>query len=155
MVAIEDEQQTFAPNAVELDWYDEGETVRVFPRDQQRFEIQKDKAIGALQLASNAELQLDYLLDRLAIWIRAHESHLRDAWLTLRNDRFVFLAISKAPEYNEDLEDAVSDLDLAIANDPDLNLLRMNAMVLPPASTDALSSFFDDRFALVYRGRRS
>jgi hypothetical protein len=141
-----------ADSAVLIDWYAEDDVVRVTPRNQQRFEVQKDHAIHVLQLASHAESQIKFLMSVLAEWVEQHLGNVEKACLTIRDDRFAFLVISHQVECDDDLEDAVSDLDFDIANDPNLDLIRLNAMVLPPASDDARNSFLDNRFMLVYRG---
>ena len=143
-------------SAVEIDWYDRAETIKVCPRSQKRFEVHKDRAIKILQLATNADSQIQLLIDKLGEWVRDNfDEYLSQAYLTLRDSRFAFLAISRLPECNDDLEDSLSDLDLSIANDPDLDLIRMNTLVLPPASDESLNSFFDQRFLLVFGGRRT
>lgn len=56
-------------NYVELDWYDASEVVQVRPRDRQRFELQKDRAIEVLQAAKEADRfqkQFELLLNKLA-----------------------------------------------------------------------------------------
>ena len=141
-------------NAVEIDWYADNETIRVTPRNQKRFEIHKDRAISILKLASEGDKQLALLIDQVSEWTREHSTAVLMSFLTLRDDRFAFLVISRTAKCNDDLEDAASDLDLEIANDPDLTTIRMNVLVLPPASPEALSSFFDERFLLVFRGVR-
>lgn len=146
--------QQLNPVEVEVDWFDDSEIVRVTPRDQRRFDVQKDRAIKLLQLANYADTQLSLLLEKLGHWIRANADKVDIAYLTLRDDRFAFLAVSQKAECDEQLEDAISDLDFEVANDNDLNVIRMNAIVLPPASADGLRSFFDPRFLLVYRPQR-
>ena len=142
---------------VELDWFAPGETVEVAPRDQKRFAIQKDRAIRILQLERSQEtqltLQLSLLQDQLGAWLREHESEVEMAYLTLRDSQFLFLAISRTPSCSDELEDSVSELDFGIANDPDLNLVRLNALVLPPVSMDSLGSFLNKQFIMVFRGR--
>ena len=146
------EPETPAQEAiVELDWFDEGEVVRVCPRDQRRFQIHKDRAIRILQLANDGESQLKLLMDQVGEWVHENAAKLQGAFLTLRDERFYFVAVSQAAECDDDLEDSISDLDFKIAIDPDLEHVRMNAVILPPASKNALSSFFDKRFLMVYR----
>ena len=142
-----------ASNAIEVDWFGEAEIIEVNPRDQQRFQIQKDRAISLLQLATNADAQLALLRRKLGEWMRTHSSSIKTAFLTLRDHRFSFVVISRTPLCNDELEDAVSDVDLQIANDPDLDAVKMNAIVLPPASIEAIGSFLDNRFLLEYRVR--
>ncbi len=144
---------TAVENAVELDWFAASEFVEVNPRDQQRFQIQKDRAIKILQLANDSEAQLALLFNKLGAWFREHSASVKEAYLTLRDARFAFVVISVTPECNDELEDAVSNLDIQIANDADLDVVRMNAIVLPPVSPEAISSFLDKRFILTFRGR--
>lgn len=140
---------------VELDWFDRPEELRVNPRDHNRFSIQIDRAIKILQLANDSEKQMNLLLSRLGVWIRKNETSIEAAFVTLRDGAIAFIAVSRQPRYDDALEDAISDLDLDIANDPELTSLRVNMMVLPPASLEALSSFLDTRFRLRYRGKGS
>ena len=141
--------------AVEIDWYAEEDRVEVTPRDQQRFELQKDRVIDLLQLANHGEKQLLLLLQLLGRWIDRNSAKIANAYLTLRDNTLLFLIISNAPACDDEFEDELSDLDLALANDPDLRLIRLNTLVLPPASPEALDSFFHDEFTLVFRGKRT
>lgn len=140
---------------IELDWSGEENIVRVCPKDQARFNVHKGRAIQILQLANAAELQLDLLITRIGDWVRKNSDKLSSAFLTLRDERFYFVAVSATSECDDDLEDSASDLDLALANDSDLDQVRTNVIVLPPASQDALNSFLDKRFLTVYRVTRS
>ncbi|QDU36167.1 hypothetical protein Mal4_04500 [Maioricimonas rarisocia] len=141
--------------AVEIDWYAEEDRVEVIPRDQQRFDLQKDRVINLLQLADHGEKQLLLLLRQLGEWFDRNSGRIPAAYLTLRDNTLLFLVISETPACDDELEDELSDLDLAIANDPDLKLIRLNTLVLPPASPEALGSFFHDEFTLVFRGKRT
>jgi len=153
--AMQNATEEICDHAIELDWFDAPDTVNITPRDLQRFKIQKDRAIRLLQLANDADEQLTLLLGRLGEWLRDHAESVEMAYLTLRDARFAFVIISSTPECNDDLEDAVSEFDIRVANDPDLNVVRMNAFVLPPASQEVLSSFLDPSFLIAYRGRRT
>ena len=141
-------------SAIELDWFAEGEVIRVIPRNQARFEAQKDRVIAMLQLEEYAKSQLNLLLERLGEWVNANSAKVEAAYLTVRDARFAFIAVSRATACDDDLEDSVSDLDLKIAIDPDLDVIHLNALILPPASEEAMQSFFDRRFLLVYSGNR-
>jgi len=141
--------------AVEINWYAEEDRVEVTPRDQQRFELQKDRVIDLLQLANHGEKQLLLLLQLFGRWIDRNSAKIANAYLTLRDNTLLFLVISNTPTCDDEFEDELSDLDLALANDPDLRLIRLNTLVLPPASPEALDSFFHDEFTLVFRGKRT
>jgi hypothetical protein len=141
------------PSAVEVDWHSE-QSVRAKPRSRARFRAQRENAARILQLArQQVESQLHLLMDLLGSWMRNHESRVQTAFLTMRDSQFLFLAVPRTAEYDPVLEDAVSDLDFMIANDQTLHLIRMNALVLPPASEDSWRSFFDERFLLIYNGK--
>lgn len=140
-------------SVVELDWFDENETVSVIPRDRERFEVQKDVAIAALRAAKDSAqfpAQLTLLLRRLATWIRDNRNAITRAFLTLQDGAFAFVVVKSSPRYNAKFEDSLSDLDFEIANDPSLNLVKMNAIALPPVSEQSLLSFVDKRFVLSY-----
>lgn len=144
-----------AIKSVELDWYAEDNVVHVVPRNQKRFEIQKDRAIEILQRAKDAEIfqqQFALLLDRLAEWINQHQGKIANSILTLQDDRLAFVIVRTAARYDEDLQDQLADLDFDVANDPDLNLIKLKTLALPNVSGAPLSSFLDERLVLVYHG---
>lgn len=140
--------------AVRLDWYDEGDVVEVFPRDKQRFEVQKDRAIEVLRMAKQAEqfgLQFQLLLNRLALWIRERQAKIGHAIVTFQDDALAFVIVRNAVQYDEDFEDALADLDFSIANDVDLELVNLKTLSLPQASGEAVRSFLDERLILSYQ----
>ena len=142
---------------VELDWYADGEVVSVTPRDQQRFEIQKDRAIEILQRAKDGDAfqqQFLLLLQRLAAWMKVHSSKVARSILTLQDDRLAFMVVRNAVRYDELFEDELADLDYDIANDPDLDLMRLKTLALPKVDGEALRAFLDERLVLVYHGQR-
>ncbi|MCY2964245.1 MAG: hypothetical protein NT069_11535 [Planctomycetota bacterium] len=141
-------------NVVELDWFSDTESVRVIQRDQTRFEIQKDRVIKILQLANDSDKQLELLLSKLGEWVRHYQRSIKNAYLTLRDGGFAFVVISRSTACDDDLEDAVSELDVRVANDADLKSMSVNALILPPTSKESLSSFLDSRFLLHYRDNR-
>jgi len=129
----------------------EAEVVTVIPKDEARFELHKRRAIEGLQLAKQADvfgLQLNLLMSRLANWSKAREAKVARAYLTLRDARLVFVVIPRQVECDEELEDDVSRFDLKIASNADFDLVRMNALVLPPTSDESLQSFVDRRFLI-------
>ncbi len=144
-----------AIKSVELDWYAEGDTVHVTPRNQKRFEIQKDRAIEILQREKDAELfqqQFALLLERLAEWIQGRETKIANAIVTLQDDRLTFVVVRSEAPYDEQFQDDLADLDVDIANDPDLDLIKLKTLALPIVGGEALRSFLDERLVLVYHG---
>lgn len=156
MPRIEDSSQ--ATNYVELDWYDESEIVQVNPRDQQRFEIQKDRAIEILRAEKNAERfqkQLMLLVNTILHWAIPLQDKLSKAILTFQDGALALVVVQKVGKYDESLQDNLLDLDLNIANDVDFDLVKVKTILLPKVSDEALSSFLDKRLLfLIYDGKR-
>ena len=138
--------------AIQLDWTVEDGVVTVTPRDEDRFTIRLRTAIEILHRADK-ELQFQgqftLLLKQLAGWLR-DRADLRDAYVTVRDGSLAFVVVRKSCEYEAKFEDELSELDVQIANDPDLSLINLHAMALPDVSESALSSFLDTRFTLCY-----
>ena len=145
---------TTSPSIVRLHWAMEGGEVLVTPEDEDRFCIKVQRAIDILQMAHQAEAftrQFNLLLRMLALWLQ-DRSAVRQAFLTQRDGALAFVVIREAVEYDDEFEDELSDLDYEIANDADLNLIKMDAMALPSVSDAAATSFLDPAFALQYVG---
>lgn len=139
---------------VQLDWYDADEVVEVIPRDQQRFEVQKDRAIVILRVAQQAEqfgLQFQLLLRRLAEWLRTRQSKIDRAFVTYQDDALAFVVVRNTVPYDEDFEDSLAELDFDIANDTDLELVKLKTLALPQVSEEAVRSFLDERLMLSYQ----
>lgn len=146
-----------AATAVELNWYTEDDTVKVTPRDFRRFEIQKHRAIEILQLASQEEAfnkQFPLLLDTLARWIEQYQAKIQQAVLTLQDGALTFVVVRLESRFDEPFEEALAQLELDIARDSDLALVRVSTTCLPSVSDEALRSFVDERLLLTYHGNR-
>jgi hypothetical protein len=142
---------------VQLNYHSEENSVVVTSSDEDRFQIQKDRAIEVLQQAKNADdfsLQLRLLLNILGALVRDHRNGLSAAYLTLHDGALSFVAVMHGVKYDAELEDRLSDLDLEIANDPQLDLIRLNTSLMPRTSEEALASFLDEDFVLTYNGFR-
>jgi hypothetical protein len=144
---------------VELDWFADNDSVRVTPRNQQRFDIQKDKAIEILQRDKERDLfvqQFQLLLHRLGEWIRARKDKIAKAILTLQDNALAFVVVRNDAKYDEQFQDDLADVDIEIANDSELDLIELKTLALPNVSADALRSFLDERLTLSYNdGERS
>jgi hypothetical protein len=139
-------------NCITLDWFDETEVVEVNPRDKQRFDIQKDRAIQILQAAKEADRfqgQFGLLLNQLALWAHHNRSKVARAILTLQDGALAFVVVQQSGRYDEALQDALLELDFAAANDADLDLVKLKTVLLPSVSGDALWSFLDKRLLIM------
>lgn len=142
---------TTATSVVHLRW-DEGGLVTVHPEDESRFVVKIHRAIEILQQAGREEEfrdQFELLLQILAGWLK-QRSDIARAFLTHRDGVLAFVVVRTSREYDDAFEDELSDLDFKIANDPDLKLIKMDAIALPPASEAAIGSFLDPEFSMEY-----
>jgi len=141
-------------NVVEIDWYDENDEIVVTPRNQLRFTIQKDRAIEALRIVKDSErftLQFELLLGKLGRWIKERAGDIQTAIVTLQDNSLMFVVVQSENDYDEQLQDDLAGLDFDIAQDTDLDLMRLRTAMLPPVDSDALGSFVDSRMVLRYQ----
>jgi hypothetical protein len=141
-------------NVVEIDWYDDNDHIVVTPRSQLRFSIQKDRAIEALRIAKDSErfkLQFDLLLEKLGLWVKERTSRVSTGIVTLQDNSLVLIVVQANDRYDEQLQDDLAELDYTIAQDMDLDLIRLRTVMLPPVDNDSLGSFVDPRMVLQYQ----
>ena len=142
---------------IEIDWYEEQEVVGVTPRDQQRFEVQKDNAINALRLARQADQaakQLQLLLNTIAEWAQGFQGRWNSLILTVQDGSLLLLVVQHKKVCDWQMGESLAKLDMDIANSHDFHLLTFNAMVLPNVSTESLRAFVDERFLLEYANKK-
>jgi hypothetical protein len=138
---------------LQLSWVDTDGVVTLTPEDEDRFSMKVKRVIAACQSAAREDAfraQFDFLLNRLGRWLK-DRPQVADAYLTLRDGQLFFLIVRDRVEYDADFEDALSELDVEIARDVDLDLIRMNAMALPRVSPEALKTFLDPRFSVRWQ----
>ncbi len=141
-------------SVVRLDWAMKDGNVVVTPSDESRFLIKVRRAIDILQQAEKADRfgdQFKLLLRTLAEWINGR-SGISKTLLTDRDGALAFIVVRDSCQYDDDFEDAISDLDYRIANDPDLDLIKMDVIALPLSSDAAVSSFVNPAFSFQYVG---
>lgn len=132
-----------------------GGKVDVDAEDSVRFDIQRRKVIQLMRLmecADQFEAQFSLLLAVFAEWIGEHEEKIKEAYVTMQGEILAFVVVQNSTECDEQFEDELTDLEFSIANDPDLNLISLNTMPLPPVTEDALRSFIDESLLLSYVG---
>jgi hypothetical protein len=137
---------------VMLDWEDDEGNVVVTPRDRDRFVVKIRRAVEMLQAVDRAEQfqnQFKLLMSVLAKWLQS-QGDVKHAHLTLRDGGLAFVLVKRSAAYNSSFEDELSELDFQIANDPDLDLIKLDVIALPPTSDEALSSFLDPEFMVSY-----
>jgi hypothetical protein len=97
------------------------------------------KPFGALRAYLD---QLGMVLGRLRRWTEDYRDKLARAYLVPGESGLLFLVVRKATLYDEALESLLSDLDIAIAQDPDLGMIELNVRTTAPVSEDDLRSYY-------------
>ena len=133
---------------------EEDGSVVVCPQDGDRFVIQKRKAVEALKAVdrqASFEAQLQVLLNALGAWAKQRTTDVGDIssmYLTLGDIGFLAIVVKRDADYSRDLEDSLSELDLEIANNADLDTLRVEFLAVPNVGPVALDSFLHNGFQL-------
>jgi len=140
--------------AIRLNWANQNGDILVTPSDENRFCVKVGKAIEILRQhdrESQFGKQFSVLVKRLAEWINDNGRGSR-AFLTAGEGVLRFVVMRNEVRYDEEITDALSDLELEIANDQDLALIKVNTTALPLVSEEALQSFLDCDFCMEYNG---
>jgi ribosome recycling factor len=70
------------------------------------------------------------------------------AYLTLRDSGLLFLVVIRGKEFNSDVEQAITDLDLEIAQDNDYSLIRLGVHVLPECDRENILAFLSRQMVI-------
>lgn len=114
------------------------------PRDRQKYIDAVTEAARACHASDDAlhfADQFSAMLEALSDWIHQHEDRIGSAYLTIRDNDILFLVMQQAVQYDRELADAVTDLDIELANSADFNLLRLNTLAIPAVSADSATAF--------------
>lgn len=138
---------------VQLNWEENDERVTVLPEDEDQFYITVQHAIQACQAfnySAKFSKQFDLLLERLARWIRDHNEEICNAFLTIRDAGLLFLINRNSIPYNRDFEDALTDLDIEIAQDSNFDTIKLSILALPKSDEDTIISFLNPEVSICY-----
>jgi hypothetical protein len=122
--------------------------VTVHPENGDVYALSKQMIARSGQLMFRIEAfeqQLAALKRDLESWSSAHSESVSEVFLVLKGDHFVFLAVLKGKAYDSALEDALTELDLKVAQNPDYNLINLSVLALPAFAEDAIRSFLPHR----------
>ena len=135
---------------------DDDVKVTVEPNDGDRFVVQSSKAVAALKAADREEAfmaQLNIVMNYLGKWAlerNSQEGAIEAVYLTLGDGGLLAIALMRGTEYSAGLEDSLSEFDLRIANDPDLDEIRLEVMALPSVGASALEAFLHRDFRISF-----
>ena len=141
------------PAVIELHFENKDGQVRVVPSDSDIMVVPVEMAVEACR-AFNKQIvfknQFDLLNHRLAEWLDLRTDSISAAYLTPRDAGLLFLVVLTGTKRDNELECALTELDLEIANDKDFNLISLTVHAIPLASEDTVQSFLSRKFALRY-----
>ena len=105
---------------------------------------QRHKEITAFQQ------QFCELLNRLGTWLKANAGKVHKSFVTVRDGGLLFLLVRNSVAFDAELEDALTDLDLATAQDSAFDLIELNVLALPMASEESYRTFLAPSFTWAY-----
>ena len=122
--------------------------VTVHPEDGDLFSLTKQMIERSGRIAARIETfdnQLSALKRDLEAWSSEHSDSVKEVFLVLKGDHFLFLVVLKGKAHDGALEDALTDLDMKIAQNPDYDLINLSVLALPAFAEDAIRSFLPHR----------
>lgn len=135
---------TNAPPIIRLHHSDGDEQIEVVTNKNDVIYMTVEAAIKACKDQVEREdftRQFDDLLDKLREWIESQKQDVAEAYVTLRDTGLLFLVVRKTRRFNQALEDALTELDVFIAQSDMFNLIQLSVLALPAADRDAIDSF--------------
>ena len=138
---------------ITLHWERGNEIVTVTPENKEQFYLTVENAVNACKAyKTNAKFyyQFNKLLQRLAIWIREHDSNVGMAFLTIRDAGLLFLINRTSIKYDREFEDSLTDLDIEVAHDKNFNTIKMSVLALPKSNKEAILSFLNPKASICY-----
>lgn len=76
----------------------------------------------------------------LAKWVFEHQVKIEKAFLTLQDNRLLFLVITKSNNFDDAFEDELSDLDIELAR---ISMFPLSVQALPNCSKEQYDSFLN------------
>ena len=93
------------------------------------------RALRIFDKVGEVQQQFHDLIDMLTDWLNSQD--VQSASLAIRSKGLLFVVVQNGVAHDEQLSDALTELDSAIASDERFNLLRMNTLALPACSTES------------------
>ncbi len=140
---------------IRVKWSEKDRTVLFDTQDEDRFTMKVKEVIQACnihQQGNEFESQFNDLKNILGNWIHERKNKIAKAFVTIRDTRILFLAVTKDVEYDSELEDEITALDLAIAQTPLLSAIPLSVQSLPQCSGDIYRAFLSPPIIFEYVG---
>jgi len=157
--AVDKPQLTRAPGRrwLHLKFDDSTPGLVITPSDGDRFALVKEMVIRGCKISAELDRldqQIQTLMCELADWIDEHGENIERAYLTFRGEGFQFLVIQWDKPSDSALEDALTDLDIKVAQSVNYDLIRLSVLAMPQATEATIESFLPPTGSLVYRNAR-
>lgn len=145
---------------VQLDYAGSAPGVVVTPEDQDRFMLPMQAAIDGCRLMveqDKVQRQFKVLLERLQEWARRHSADVLQVHLGFRDSRLLFLVERRSARFNRELEDELTELDIEIAREKQLDSISLQVLAIPGPSPESVASILAPGLVMTYRNaeRRS
>ena len=140
---------------IRLKWSEKDRTVLFEPADEDRFTMKVEAVIQACnihQQKDEFESQFDDLKNILGNWVHKRKDKIAKAFVTIRDTRILFLAITENVEYDGELEDDLTSLDWDIANTQLFSAIPLSVQSLPQCDSDIYDAFLSPPVILEYVG---
>ena len=145
---------TLTIEPIRLRYSQKDELVLIETATTDRFSLTVEEAIEACRIYEERKTlfheQFNNLLSLLGKWTYSHKSKIKDAFLTIRNTRLLFLIVTKRKTYDEELEKELTDLDMSIACEPDFSEIPLSVQALPYCDEAGHDSFCKPEWTLEY-----
>jgi hypothetical protein len=131
---------------IRLSPVNQSDKVQIETEDEDRFLVTVGEAIRACKAFdkfADFHRQIRRVVAILSVWIENHKSQIAEAYLAVRDVGLLFLIVQNAKAFDQELEDSLTDLDVAIAQDAELNLIKLSVLALPRASEESIHSFLN------------
>jgi hypothetical protein len=132
---------------------DRYENVYVIPKDRDKFILTVEEAVRACRAQANQaafQCQFRDLLDELTDWVKARRARMQAAHLMIRDSGMLLVVMQKGKEFDRELADELTELDLHVANAESYKLIDLDVMAVPYVSHDSLTAFLSSGQVFSY-----
>ena len=136
---------------------EDGGPVMIHTKDGDRFTLPIDDVVNACRSTEKLNQfcqQVSRLLERLAEWLEERKSEIEGAYFGFEPAGAIFVVVRKAKVFDPGFEDALSMLDVEVAQSEDFSLIRLRVLALPRSSKETVASFLELEKALCYAADR-
>ena len=99
-------------------------------------------ACGAWLKVGAFEAQMKALMARLGAWVADRRGAVRGGYLSAKaGGGLFFMVVTAGTAYDPETEDALTDLDIEVANSPDYDMIRMSVLAIPDCPAECVDSF--------------